>query len=422
MDEGTKNKSGELGEDLSDAEKVVKHEEATGDKTLPKKNSSPAESDYNMMRESIDHARHLLKYAAEAGKTINEETQQLIVDFSQKVHSGDKWDSKEESKFLSEVCKVSQELKPVTYETLKSSRGRSAKFYVCFFGLLTSVILILLVYAQFVWVVLGNVTNTIEVRMKELNIATIDLKNLEQQNEAFMIKLQKLESERNANPKEKDQIKNQISSLEDNIQTNNNNINKITNSRNEIESQLEASARILIGYLPFKSWLMTTRPPDPGWFDSEKEKIIKIQAITNWEKKQQTEYSFRNKALHSWAKQILQGGSSYILPMIYGLLGACAFVLRLISKQVRELSFSKSTALVQYMLRIILGALAGISIGWFLKPDPSGTNTLATISPLALAFVAGYSVELVFTAMDKIITAFTGKNPDQAKAETKGPN
>jgi hypothetical protein len=32
-----------------------------------------------------------------------------------------------------------------------------------------------------------------------------------------------------------------------------------------------------------------------------------------------------------------------------------------------------------------------------------------SIQPLALAFIAGYSVELVFTAMDNVIAAFAGE-------------
>jgi hypothetical protein len=36
------------------------------------------------------------------------------------------------------------------------------------------------------------------------------------------------------------------------------------------------------------------------------------------------------------------------------------------------------------------------------------TRGIVDISPFALAFLAGYSVELVFTAMDKIVNAFSG--------------
>ena len=115
----------------------------------------------------------------------------------------------------------------------------------------------------------------------------------------------------------------------------------------------------------------------------------------------------RDETLATWADQILQGMSAYFLPMIYGLVGACAFVLRRLSSEIRQLTFSESST-VQYLLRIVLGALAGITVGWFFKPEPS-QELITSISPLALAFVAGYSVELVFTAMDRIISAFSSE-------------
>ena len=53
--------------------------------------------------------------------------------------------------------------------------------------------------------------------------------------------------------------------------------------------------------------------------------------------------------------------------------------------------------------------LAGFSVGWLLRVDEGVIPTgFAANSPLALAFVAGYSLELVFTAMDRLIGAFAG--------------
>jgi hypothetical protein len=35
--------------------------------------------------------------------------------------------------------------------------------------------------------------------------------------------------------------------------------------------------------------------------------------------------------------------------------------------------------------------------------------TLSTLSPFALAFIAGYGVELFFALLDKIVSTFTNK-------------
>jgi hypothetical protein len=45
-------------------------------------------------------------------------------------------------------------------------------------------------------------------------------------------------------------------------------------------------------------------------------------------------------------------------------------------------------------------------VGWFIKPG-TGDATLVSLSPLALAFVAGYGSDLFFAALDKIVQAFT---------------
>jgi hypothetical protein len=104
------------------------------------------------------------------------------------------------------------------------------------------------------------------------------------------------------------------------------------------------------------------------------------------------------------ARQIAQAMSAYILPMLYGLVGACAYILRSLSRDIQKITFTKSSV-IEYRLRLPLGMLAGIAVGWFLRPDSEAAD-LAGIGPLALAFLAGYSVELVFLAMDRLIGAF----------------
>lgn len=96
--------------------------------------------------------------------------------------------------------------------------------------------------------------------------------------------------------------------------------------------------------------------------------------------------------------------SGYLLPMMYGLLGACAFVLRKLSDQIDKLTYAHD-ARVRYSLRLNVGMLAGLAVGWFVKPGP-GDATLTSLSPLALAFIAGYGSDLFFVALDRIVQAF----------------
>jgi hypothetical protein len=95
-----------------------------------------------------------------------------------------------------------------------------------------------------------------------------------------------------------------------------------------------------------------------------------------------------------------------ILPMLLGLLGAYSYVLRNLSLDIQNRSFAPGSA-IHHVVRLSLGALAGIASGWLLRTDE--VTAFSSLPSWALAFVAGYSVELVFSAMDRIVGAFTTK-------------
>ena len=96
------------------------------------------------------------------------------------------------------------------------------------------------------------------------------------------------------------------------------------------------------------------------------------------------------------------------LPLLYGALGSMVFVVRCLSLQAQDRLFRKER-LVALNMRIYLGMIAGLAIGWFWK-DSTQTG-ITTLAPFALAFVAGYGVELFFALLDKIVTTFA-KGPE----------
>jgi len=118
----------------------------------------------------------------------------------------------------------------------------------------------------------------------------------------------------------------------------------------------------------------------------------------------------------------LQALQLYLLPLLYGLLGATAYVLRALTTEIRSLTYEIESN-IRYRLRIQLGALSGLAVGWF--TDAQTASSLAfssfSLSPLALAFLAGYSVELLFAIMDRLISAFSTSDINQpAKPLEKG--
>lgn len=106
---------------------------------------------------------------------------------------------------------------------------------------------------------------------------------------------------------------------------------------------------------------------------------------------------------------------SYILPVLYGLLGASAYVLRSTVKDTESGIYSVDSRR-NYFLRLALGTLAGLIVGWFVILLP-GQTFLASISPFAISFLVGYNIEILFSWMDGFIMKYT--KPDKGEGEFK---
>jgi hypothetical protein len=78
-----------------------------------------------------------------------------------------------------------------------------------------------------------------------------------------------------------------------------------------------------------------------------------------------------------------------------------------LSKEIRDLTFTRGSE-IGYSLRWPLGVLGGVTVGLFF--DPADFSGVAVITPLGLAFLAGYGVELLFTGLDRMVSAFTGED------------
>jgi len=86
----------------------------------------------------------------------------------------------------------------------------------------------------------------------------------------------------------------------------------------------------------------------------------------------------------------------YLLPVLLGMLGACTFVIRSISDQIKDFTFSTVSPL-QHLLRVCVGGIVGVLVVTFY------TVALPTqLSVLGWAFAAGYAMESVFAAIDAI--------------------
>jgi len=95
-----------------------------------------------------------------------------------------------------------------------------------------------------------------------------------------------------------------------------------------------------------------------------------------------------------------------LLPVLYGALGTCAFVLRSLFREMVDRTFDARRA-GEFKVRIFLGTLSGLSLQWLVVR--SDGTVAGGITPAVLAFLGGYSVEMLFTAMDRLVQMVAGR-------------
>jgi hypothetical protein len=98
--------------------------------------------------------------------------------------------------------------------------------------------------------------------------------------------------------------------------------------------------------------------------------------------------------------------SKYLLAVVAALLGVTVFILRSASANIQALSFRWYESGI-YSNRLALGVIGGIAISWFAVRDTTGI--LGSITPAALAFLVGYSVEVLYNILDSLVKALGGQ-------------
>ena len=101
------------------------------------------------------------------------------------------------------------------------------------------------------------------------------------------------------------------------------------------------------------------------------------------------------------SKSVLQVLNYYFLPLILGLLGAIAFIVRKLLNSLATTSYTLNSGR-RYGMRLALGALLGVMSGIFIAPDQPQLQSF-NLSLVVLAFLMGYSVEFAFSIFDAII-------------------
>lgn len=311
---------------------------------------------------AIDQMELLLSHATQAGIVVSVERIEALVKTKREARNGN-IDMATEVSFWHEFQELGQQLQPISVDSLTATRERLApedvrgiwKFFrqrslagqaVRRYQIWSVVALLLLLVTQIYTIFGSNAVNDIKDLAKEINIEKANIVDLNSRSTT-------------APAEEFERFMKLLQDADDRLDSMNN--------------RMEASYELLVVWFPAHLSVL-----DPSIaLDETRLQIAQI---------------------------ILESLSKYLLPLLYGLLGACVYVLRTLSLEIKNLVYTVESD-IRFQLRIYLGALAGLAIGWFVT-EQSAPGVLRSVTPIALAFVAGYSVELMFSAMDTVIQAF----------------
>jgi hypothetical protein len=366
------------------------------DKNAPEMRSS------QILKDAIIDSELLLSHASEQGLTINPDYIRSIVK-AKKNEQNQNWTEKDEIEFWIAFQALSKEVQPVNIDSLraaadppekpltwwqkitfqknKSLVSKSVNWYrgLALFSMI--IMLALQIYGIIGAALMAKVSSG-NLRIMEISKRTSELILITQMNmedRSAAMEKTNLDAEQEELVKE---VESSIQLLGDWL---NFTVSLWSRETKEISKSVESTSQIPVtGDIPF------------GFSDSS-----------------------HNIVIISQAKSLIIILNQYILPLLYGLLGGFAFVLRSLADETRRMVYTPSSD-IKFGLRIHLGALAGLVIG-FLWGDFQGKSfgLVESLSPLAVAFLAGYSVDFLFRLLDSIIGNITKKQGQQAEPVSK---
>lgn len=112
------------------------------------------------------------------------------------------------------------------------------------------------------------------------------------------------------------------------------------------------------------------------------------------------------RQIKQWAEVDRTFFAQFVLPLLYGMLGALASVVRALGTAVEDAQFSPALGLV-YTLKVPLGALVGATVGIVIEAKTLAS--IAGLTSLGLAFGFAYAVDVFFSFLDELMARLSGK-------------
>jgi hypothetical protein len=349
----------------------------------------------NHLNTQLDKATRLLAYAAEAGIYIADEVRNDVLKCRSAPQLG--WSDDRAASLLSALTRIAAQVQPVTAEALEATENvgeedKTIRFYKRS------------MYTLFAFLIPFSIATFCTSKLSEAiqtEIGTAHQLAVKLNNELYRPAGQGSATVREA-VREFAPGVTQLSVIED-----------LTQLAQAVRS-IDADARklnVFVLYLerppfPYRGSGKNMLELDPGLTDLGHQTNVRIQVL------QQVRYFARSvqNDVAVWYGAV----ASCILPLLYAILGALAYLLRSFERQVETRTLRRVDG---HTARFAIAAIGGFVVGLF---NVSIVQN-ATISPLAIAFLVGYAADVFFSFLEGLIQTFGRSSADgTAQAVLKG--
>jgi hypothetical protein len=380
----------------------------------PKDNYAPD----GFATDALDETHMLLAYAASSGINIDPEVSEAIAR-ARAANERRNWNADIEAKFWPAKSKLSLSVKPVTVDTLAAGKFGAAAIATRRYFLSTVILAAIIVPISIVMFINTAISNDVGNLLKENDAAAIALHEQ-------LVNYQSALDQAKGTTRDPVDPKGNPGNLPGVSQAllSPNLVEKLAQFA-RVSRQLFAESRVLnffilhAGDLPPWATAEKTEKEDPRRANLELDVRAGDPTLTGNPEHPNypsiTDQGFEKLAayqdIREFARQtqqmnlVIYGAiTAYILPVAYALLGACAFALRNMAAQTGTKTYQPSYS---NRARLIIALIAGTVVGLF-----NNFTQGVSVSPLAVAFLVGYAVEVFFSFLDAFVHTFESvRNP-----------
>ncbi|KXV12816.1 hypothetical protein CR51_06320 [Caballeronia megalochromosomata] len=406
--------------------------------------------------DDLDHCRDLVSYGAQNGKLLDERDIEAMSQAraAQQDHA---WNPEIESAFYAAMSRIAHAVTPVVAETVGDEARRGARRAIRIYTHSAIALTLLVVSLSCLLFVANQVSTDIATVVRENDAAALTLHN---QLQAHAVAIADADQKKDAaavialqNSQPALQIKEELQSFATNnrqLFADVSRISAFTTSLGlgAIRSPYKAPCDAEENVLNFQGAYRTSHSPKyyagkaasgdwqcnpdvarkvleitlpllakPNAEPGDAHPPTDLDAVAQGFQKIAVYQDIRAMALYAndIILSIVGAVTGFLLPVLYAWLGACAAILRQLSADSAANTFHPEHSKVANRAHVTSAIIVGISIGLFSKLLEGGKD----VSPLAIAFVAGYASDKFFYFVDRLVGAMFPPRGDPPARNTR---